>query len=122
MRLYNYDLGAPECSLTDSADSSGLAGDCGSVAEACDFAEMLASRGCDFIDISGGTSLNASDPGAPTAAAQTNAGAIRRHLLLHTPSSVLAVMTVSGIREPQQAETLLQDGEADLIGIGSQFL
>jgi 2,4-dienoyl-CoA reductase-like NADH-dependent reductase (Old Yellow Enzyme family) len=83
---------------------------------------MLASRGCDFVDISGGTAANKSEPRARTAAAQSNAGAIRRHLQLHAPSCPTVVMTVGGIREPRQAEVILQDGEADLIGIGSQFL
>jgi 2,4-dienoyl-CoA reductase-like NADH-dependent reductase (Old Yellow Enzyme family) len=99
-----------------------MTGDCGSVEEACSFAEMLASRGCDFVDISGGTATNQSEAQAPTAAAQSNAGAIRRHLQLRAPSFSTAVMTVRGIREPRQAEAILQDGEADLIGIGSQFL
>lgn len=103
-------------------DDVGVVGDCGSVAEACTFAEMLASRGCDFVDISGGTAANASDSAAQTVVARSNAGAIRRHLQLHAPSSTPAVMTVRGIREPRQAEALLKDGEADLIGIGSQFL
>jgi len=98
-------------------------GDCGSVAEACAFAEMLVARGCDFVDLSGGTAKNASEPTANTAAAQSNAGAIRRHLA-QLPGAdskpPCLVMTVSGIREPQQAEALLQDGEADLIGKNTQ--
>eukprot|EP01043_Picozoa_sp_COSAG02_P073346 COSAG02_NODE_14218_length_1296_cov_1.330827_1_plen_84_part_00 len=83
---------------------------------------MLASRGCDFVDISGGTVTNQSEPHSPTAAAHSNAGAIRLHLQLCAASCSTAVMTVGGIREPRQAEAILQDGEADLIGIGSQFL
>jgi 2,4-dienoyl-CoA reductase-like NADH-dependent reductase (Old Yellow Enzyme family) len=106
--------------MKPESDDCGTTGDCGSVEEACSFAEMLASRGCDFVDISGGTAANTSE--ARTAATQSNAGAIRRHLQLHAPSCSTVVMTVGGIREPQQAEAILQDGEADLIGIGSQFL
>lgn len=79
------------------------------------FAQMLAAAGCDFIHVSsGGISPAQKIPLGPLYQVPL-AQAVRQ-------GSGLPTIAVGMITEPQQAEAVLQAGDADLIGLARAFL
>ena len=92
-------------SATDYAPHSSWA-----IEETIAFAEALKARGCDFIDVSSGgiwpDQEIASAPGYQTG-------------FSHAVKSATGIttMTVGRITDPQQAETILQTGQADMIAL-----
>ncbi|MCC6099247.1 MAG: NADH:flavin oxidoreductase [Coriobacteriaceae bacterium] len=85
------------------------------IADAVEAARILEREGVDLVNLSGGLNVymrrGHSEPGwfADMSAA------VRR--AIHTP-----VMLTGGVRTPDQAQRLLDDGAADLIGVGRAML
>jgi 2,4-dienoyl-CoA reductase-like NADH-dependent reductase (Old Yellow Enzyme family) len=85
------------------------------VADSVAFATALKARGCDYIcTTSGGVSLKQKIEPKPLYQLPL-AEAVRR-------GSGVTTMAVGQITEPQQAETILADGKADLIAIGRRLM
>jgi len=81
-------------------------------------AKELKSRGVDAIDCSGGGmagSISLSTAKLMPGFQVPYAAAVRRE-------AHMASMAVGAILEPEQAERIVADGEADLIAIGRQFM
>ena len=78
------------------------------------FAEALAGRGCDFLDISSGGNVAADIKVSPGFQVPWAAVAKR--------ASGLPTMAVGELDDPKLAEEILQRGEADAIAIGRGFL
>ena len=78
------------------------------------FAEALAERGCDFLDISSGGNVAADIKVSPGFQVPWAAVAKR--------ASGLPTMAVGELDDPKLAEEILQRGEADAIAIGRGFL
>jgi len=85
------------------------------VEETVSFARQLDTMGCDFIDVSSGGLDPQQDietgPGYQTAFAAAVKAAVR-----------MKVVTVGQITSPQQAESILRTGMADLIGVARIML
>ncbi len=78
-------------------------------------AKELRVRGCDYIcTTSGGVSLKQKIPAGPLYQMPL-AEAVRR-------GSGITTMAVGQITEPQQAETVLADGKADMVAIGRRLM
>ena len=78
-------------------------------------AKELRARGCDYIcTTSGGVSLKQKIPAGPLYQMPL-AEAVRR-------GSGITTMAVGQITEPQQAETILADGQADMVAIGRRLM
>jgi NADPH2 dehydrogenase len=84
-------------------------------AQSCEFAQRLKSLGCDFIHVSsGGVS-----PAQKIALGPLYQVPLARQVRL---ASGLATTAVGLITEPQQADSILQAGDADLIALARAFL
>lgn len=96
-------------SATDWADGGW------NVDETVELAALMEARGCDFIDVSSGGLTRAQQietgPGY-----QTGFGAAVKAAVS------MPVITVGEISDPQQAETILRTGQADMIGIARAAL
>ena len=79
------------------------------------FAERLKKLGCDFIDVSSGGSDPTLRPPVGPGYQVPFAARIKR-------ATGLPTMAVGLITTPQQAETILADGHADMIAIARAFL
>ena len=78
-------------------------------------ARRLDSLGCDFMDVSSGGLTSAqkieTGPGYQT----VFAAAIKAQVMMR-------IITVGGISSPQQAETILRTGQADMVGLARPML
>lgn len=83
--------------------------------ESCEFAKRLEAAGCDWIDVSsGGVSSNQKielKPGYQTHFAAD----IKKHL-------DIPVMAVGLITQAQQAESIISEGQADMVALARAFL
>jgi 2,4-dienoyl-CoA reductase-like NADH-dependent reductase (Old Yellow Enzyme family) len=94
---------------TDGALSGGF-----EAADAAKVAKMLQDAGVALIDVSGG--FGGSRPaGAPPGYFVANAATVKKNV-------TVPVMVTGGIMEGSFAEKVLQEGNADLIGVGRGIL
>ena len=85
------------------------------IADSVALAKELRSRGCDYIcTTSGGVSLKQKIPTGPLYQLPL-AEAVRR-------GSGITTMAVGQITEPQQAENVLAEGQADMVAIGRRLM
>jgi 2,4-dienoyl-CoA reductase-like NADH-dependent reductase (Old Yellow Enzyme family) len=86
-----------------------------SIEDSVELAKKLRARGCDYIcTSSGGVSLKQKIPAGPLYQLPL-ADAVRR-------GSGIATMAVGQITEPQQAESILADGKADMVALGRRLM
>jgi 2,4-dienoyl-CoA reductase-like NADH-dependent reductase (Old Yellow Enzyme family) len=86
-----------------------------SIADTCAFASELKARGCDYVCTSSGGVTKEQKVVAGPGYQVPFSRAVRRE-------SDMATMAVGQIWEPQQAEDILQAGDADMIAIGRRLL
>jgi 2,4-dienoyl-CoA reductase-like NADH-dependent reductase (Old Yellow Enzyme family) len=82
--------------------------------EAAAFAEALAARGCDFVDVSTGGNSFAAIPSGP--------GYQVPHATRVRQAGGMPTMAVGLIREPAHAEAIVAGRQADMVAIGRGFL
>jgi 2,4-dienoyl-CoA reductase-like NADH-dependent reductase (Old Yellow Enzyme family) len=84
------------------------------IEEAITFGRALKERGCDFLDVSGGSNSPVTPPAGPgyqvPSAAKVKAGV------------GLPTMAVGMITEPHQAEAILAQGKADMVALARGML
>ena len=85
------------------------------VEQSVEFAKVLEARGCDFLHVSsGGVSPRQQIPIGP---------GYQVHLAARMRSEVkMPVIAVGLVTEPEQAETIIASGQADLVGIARAIL
>ncbi|MEM7509000.1 MAG: NADH:flavin oxidoreductase/NADH oxidase [Pseudomonadota bacterium] len=92
-------------SATDWVEGSGWG-----LEEACTYAQELAQRGCDFVDVSSGGN-------SPLQQIQVGPGYQTGFAAAVRAASGLTTMAVGKITDPVQAETILATGQADMVAL-----
>ncbi|NQW01064.1 MAG: NADH:flavin oxidoreductase/NADH oxidase [Rhodospirillales bacterium] len=92
-----------------------VAGSSWDVSESSEFATVLKAHGCDFVDVSSGGNSPAQEIAAGPGYQSGFAADIRR-------TSGIATMAVGQITSPQQAESIIRSGQADMVALARGML